>query len=506
MPTRETEPEPAGEATPAAAGPRAPQTLPGAVLGLQRAAGNRAVARALRRRVLARYEAGEHAQLGKTGDELRALVDEHAFSYTVKRGETLSGIAAKFGLTVAQLEAANRTHLRRWRRRDGGVGTIVGFDEGDVVRIPPVLNPALEAALKRDELTFLVGRTSMSYGTGMAMGDFFEDYKQMTGASKDELDELTRLTKLEIDTGNTNEPSVWQQATHGRFLDLAQKNESHFAPPDAGLVELSGVSSTNHKETWEHYHAEALKASQAGNLDEALALNAFGDHFLTDAFAAGHLINKRDLMEKFKKTLPVNAKGEFTGDALKFFDAVAAKAFVGKVKDEFSKYETVTYEGYVFRPNINSVDRFSKLLQGIHKKKPDLVANAIARAVHTVLNKEPGGVPVTNARGDSWPLSGDETLNEKSRKIARRAVAQSQLNVLSVYNTSGPLDLQKMYARVWEYTPKPTAAGVAIIRKRVAEGTDPKQPSLVDAVAALITGNYAQILQGLVDLKILKKA
>jgi hypothetical protein len=141
-------------------------------------------------------------------------------------------------------------------------------------------------------------------------------------------------------------------------------------------------------------------------------------------------------------------------------------------------------------------------------KRPDLVANAIARAVHTTLNKEPGGVPVKNDRRppDEWELSGDETLNDRTRKIARRAVAQSELNVLAVYNTAAPLDLPRLYAGVWDYTPRPTAAGVDIIRKRVAEGTDPTQSSLVGAVADLIKDNYREILQGLLDLKILKKA
>jgi hypothetical protein len=308
--------------------------------------------------------------------------------------------------------------------------------------------------------------------------------------------------------GATTSTEKWQEATDKRYLELAQRNESHFAPPDAALVEHSGVKSANHKEVWERVHTAALTESQAGDLDKALAINSFADHFLTDAFAAGHLINKRDVMERFKKSLAPDAKGEFAGSALKFFNDVASKSFVGDVKKTFSEYETVEFKGVVFRPNIDSVDRFSKLLQGIHAKEPDLVANAIARAVHTTLNKEPGGVPVTNAQSppQTWNLSGDETLNDDTRKIARRAVAQSQLNVLSVHKLVGPLDVQTMLARVWAYTPRPTPLGAALIKKRVELGTDPAQSSLVDAVADLIKQNYREIVQGLVDRKILKKA
>ena len=44
----------------------------------------------------------------------------------------------------------------------------------------------------------------------------------------------------------------------------------------------------------------ALKKAQDGKRDEALGINAFADHFLTDAFSAGHLFNKEDVMEKFE--------------------------------------------------------------------------------------------------------------------------------------------------------------------------------------------------------------
>ena len=486
--------------------PRAAALTRGAIVALQRSAGNHAVVRALSSRTLARYEAGEHVQTGKTRDELAALVGELTLSYTVKSGDSIRGIAAKFGIPVKELEAANASLLRRWPRSEGGVGTVVGFNAGTVVRIPPVLNPAVEKALKADELTFAIGGTTMSYGVGIAMADLFKDPEQMAGAGKAKLDELSGLAKSEVG-GPLVTTEQWQTATGGRYLELAQQNEAHFAPSDPKLVPASGLASTNHKREWERYHAEALKASQSGDLDRALALNSFGDHFLTDAFASGHLINKRDVMERFKNALPYDAKAEkFTGVARTFFDTVANRSFVGDVQAEFSQHETVERTIGPARANIDSAGRFSSLLQGIHRRRPDLVANAIARAVHTALNRDPKGVPVKNAKGQAWPLSGDETLNDDTRKIMRRAVAQSQLNVLSVYKMSGSLDLPVLYARVWDYTPRPTAAGEALIKDRVDIGTDPTQNSLVDAVVDLIRQNFRQILAELVRLGILQRA
>jgi hypothetical protein len=211
-------------------------------------------------------------------------------------------------------------------------------------------------------------------------------------------------------------------------------------------------------------------------------------------------------MEQFKGNLPLDAKGEFTKDAKAFFDAVANKSFTGSVQTEFSKYETVEFKGGVFRPNINSESRFSQLLQGIHQKEPDLLANAVAKAVHDALNKQPAGIPVENAHGDKWDLSGDGTLNPKSREMARKAVAQSQLNVLDSFKKIGPLNLPDLFKKVWDFVPRPTAAGEKLIKTEVMSGTDPKSAKLIDAVVDLIRTNYKIILDELVNRGVLKKA
>lgn len=81
----------------------------------------------------------------------------------------------------------------------------------------------------------------------------------------------------------------------GRYLGLAANNSCHFASPEPGQP-------TRHLalQTYEAYHAEALRrAAQARTngsrrgLHEALAVDAFGCHFLTDSFASGHLRTPR---------------------------------------------------------------------------------------------------------------------------------------------------------------------------------------------------------------------
>jgi len=214
------------------------------------------------------------------------------------------------------------------------------------------------------------------------------------------------------------------------------------------------------------------------------------------------------VMEQFKSQLKLDAKGkEFTEGSKKFFDAVAADAFTGGVKTEFSNYET--YESYTagWHPNINSASRFSALLQAIHKEEPDLVANAVAKGVHDKLNTLPGGLPVENAKGDPpWNLSGDGTLNDDTRKVVLKAVAQSQMNVISVYNMVGPLDTTNMFGRVWDYTPRPSVAGLKVLTEQVTKGTDIASADLKQAVVNLIRTNYLLLIAELVKRKKLRKA
>ena len=87
---------------------------------------------------------------------------------------------------------------------------------------------------------------------------------------------------------------------------------------------------TNNKEMWQKYHADAIAETRSGKssaaLDGAYPINAFGDHFLTDAFSAGHLVNKELVMNKFVANVTSGGKVNLAGEALfrKVADGVLA--------------------------------------------------------------------------------------------------------------------------------------------------------------------------------------
>jgi hypothetical protein len=336
----------------------------------------------------------------------------------------------------------------------------------------------------------------MTEGEIISMGDFFAKPEDIYNADPKQLQDLVDKIRKDVATSGKVTNAEWEKATGGRYTDLAEKNETHFGPSNAALFPVAAHSGGNHLSEFSTHHRNAIKLALEGKKDEALATNAFGDHFLTDAFSAGHLVNKEDLMSKFKGDLgPVSES---------FFDRVAAAVWADQsVADFVSKYETVKWEGYIFRPNINSASRFSALLQGIYKERPDVLLGAVAKVVHDDLNSMPGGIPVQNAKGDTWQLSGDGTLNAKSLEIGQRAVAQSRQNVLDAFDKCIPLDPIKS---VWDFTPVPTAEGLKIIQKAIAKDTNPKEQTVVKQVAAIIRDNIHTIIEKLVEMKKLKVA
>jgi hypothetical protein len=467
---------------------------------------------------LLRYEAGEHAQFGEAGDELKVAIAARTFTYRVKPGEHLARIAAKFGLEPQELKAANSAKVKKWRATApgggaGGGNVVEGFTAGEEITIPPVLNEFTKDGLKAKELVFTLNGVKLDYGEGIAMGDFYEDAGKMLAAPASELTALSALIKKEK-SGTPVTTKEWNDATGGRYTKLAEKNEAHFAPSNPKLVAVSSAPhGSDNKTEWEKNHKTALDKSQGGSKEEALQTNSYADHYLTDAFSAGHLVNKRDVMETFKGGLTKNPKGEYTGDAKAFFDSVATTSFVGNVKTEFSKYSTVASynssghkdpKGW-FHPSINDKDRFSSLLQSIQDTEPDVVSSVVAKSIHDSLSTKAGGVSVENLKGDKWDLSGDGTLNAKSKEVARKAVAQSQLNIFDAFKAPAPLDYPPRFKKVWDYVPTPTTKGETDIKATVASGTDPKDAGLVRAVVALVNSHYLLILSELVKRGYLKR-
>jgi hypothetical protein len=331
----------------------------------------------------------------------------------------------------------------------------------------------------------------MSYGEMIAMADLFESFDQMKTADPKQIQELVKLIQKDVAKPGSVTTAEWQAATKGRYVDLAEQNTAHFAPSDPALLPESGAAAgQDHKRLWEQHHSAALALAQQGKRQEALALNAYGDHYLTDAFAAGHLFNKPDVMRLFR---------DWLGEGTAFFNAVARIAWADPtVELLLSRHETVD-GGW----DIDSADRFSLLLQGIYEEVPDRLAGLVAKLVHDRLNTIPNGVEVENKLGMKWKLAGDKTLDssKETRDIASKAVARSQQNILNaVGRRINPFDYTRLFQAVWDYVPRPThRLGIDAVKGAMAHWIDPKNQDVIDRMAALVVDNAQLIVEELVE-------
>ena len=346
-----------------------------------------------------------------------------------------------------------------------------------------------------------INGVTMDEGDLIALGDLYEKPEDIYKANAAELQALVTLIERDkkFYSGKGGTPvsnTEWAAATAKRpkdqqYLELAKRNDTHFAPRASGA---SGGKGDNRSE-WRKYHQQAIEATIAwtaggktGVPDEATVLNGFAAHFLTDAFSAGHLVNKDDAMDKAKTTWKTQS---FSG--LIFKESAFTKGVAHQVLAD------PTVAALMAKKELNeaawgpvSEQRFSEFIYQMADSKPDLFFNAFARLIHDQLNEsinDPSkALEVTNAKGDTWNLSGDETLSKspKTLQLMQAAVAQSYSNLEAAAKLIGtPADLEPYFKAVWDYTPKPSAAGQKTLDTVVSTFTDPKDTKTVDAFAAL---------------------
>jgi hypothetical protein len=365
-----------------------------------------------------------------------------------------------------------------------------------------------------------------SYGQIIAMADFFESVDQMMNTDVGQLSKIKALIERSTSyyAGNKANPKLdvtddeWQSVTGERYLTLAEMNWEHFSPNFLFRNAVFASAANRHgnnRSAWEEHHKLAIheaqkigaapdgKVEQAVPLEGPLITNAFGDHFLTDAFAAGHLINKDAIAEYWK--LQFFNGSDLKSEAKDFFSRLAERAFeLGEVKARFSKLETADRH-YGFHPNINSASRFASVLQGIAEQEPDRISNMVVKAIHDKLNED--GVEVFNEAGDgTWVLKGDGYLNTKNRQIIQRAVEQSIANINDPAIMGTNVDLTPFIDKVWKHVPQLTPATQQKVQGIVNQYVDPDSKVLVEAAAQIIKRKLDLLIKELIKAKALRVA
>ena len=186
----------------------------------------------------------------------------------------------------------NAAEILRHEGRPGG-GKV---DEVVAQRMRDPITLANKMTVDPADLTPLMGDY---YGKFDEKGDFDPkaSFDQLTHADPAELRKLIFIIQQERKLGKEAPPSILEDVTANRssqkgelpYLELAQKNKSHFSAPN-----MDGKN--NNMGAYSEFHRMALEAAQKGDQNTARALEACGMHYLTDRHSAGHNIDKQGVM------------------------------------------------------------------------------------------------------------------------------------------------------------------------------------------------------------------
>jgi hypothetical protein len=281
------------------------------------------------------------------------------------------------------------------------------------------------------QTVLIMGYGQVPFGEVIAMtGDFFESLQQMqdvarTGpAGKEQID----LVRWKVNGSAGAKPAVSagvEDAVEDRYRRLAARNESHFS---------TGSSPGNsNRERYIDLHAKAIQASY----DEAMiltyllnhpsapmvvprfsgeALEASADHFLTDAFSAGHIRTPRGQVQSHWNAMYPNFTDNFV-DLISCYMAAFVRdvdrptvlgipVSVGMIKDQI-------------KPTIQSMAGAALANFGI--------GDLISIAMHDADNKGLDVVSTTGPKGSvggRWRAVGDDMLYPKTASAAATATSQ----------------------------------------------------------------------------------
>jgi len=398
------------------------------------------------------------------------------------------------------------------------------YDTGEHAILGEFINAAISGPLANvypllPTTTYTINTVAFTYGQLITMGDFYISFSDCQRASANELNNLkTLITRseshyknaiLQIGAGATNPSnSEWANSSTGigsRYINLALANNSHFAPPPAG----TRSSLSNNKASWELYHTSAIQTARAGTssdaLDIAYPINAFGDHFLTDSFSAGHLINKEMVMNRFIAN--VITGGRVNAAGTRMLERIASGALrVSAINTKLGRFEVVSDHWYEPNWDLNDTgilypEVFYRVLKAVMEDTAhngaQKIANLAVKAVHDYLNNYRGGVPVRNNKGNSWNLTGDGTLNIANINIIQLAVKQSVLNIEDAV-TNGSTPVATFLQKGWDYVPNLTyAATRAIIDNAITTFTNPSSDALVTKAIELVGDELDTLLDEL---------
>lgn len=257
------------------------------------------------------------------------------------------------------------------------------------------------------------------------------------------------------------------KAVDSRYLKLAAKNDEHFQNPNG--AGSGGPGSGNRKSgggSYRELHEDAiLRAHKAkkdgGAVADAMAHEAAAQHFLTDAFAAGHSRTPRgSIRSHWQAKYPL------------FFDNLK-KAIAHETAIWMNANIT---NGATVLGGVQDIT--GSILEEVEKATADLPPfgfdDVVSLVVHDVDNER--GLWVKNDLGDEWLTYGDGSYGKgDTAKHTQQAVSLGCHDINNAYALDASVSDDDVLAEVRARTPAPASPGSKYGPEQAVPVVDPKK-------------------------------
>ncbi|MDY6900293.1 MAG: DUF4157 domain-containing protein [Cyanobacteriota bacterium] len=346
------------------------------------------------------FKQGEYQPGSKQGQELLA----HELTHVVQQG----------GSSQKEVQELSNNYIHRFESNEhkamGDQGT--SDSKGKPIQIQ------------------LADGLTVSFGDITAMaGDYFESVQEIQKLAKksgdgytkaNTSDEIRYVLQVKVHGDKTAEKKFGEdvkKAVSKRYYTLAGKNKTHFTNPTLGDQQLTHEEkaqqrndegkTVNNAGSYRANHIKAIhEAVTAGNKKEpkdvAMLYEAFASHFLTDAYASGHMRTPRESISEYW-----NDKVPMFWTNLKWW---MAENVAQHIND--NNWRGAATVQYIWEEALST---FDEILQ--NKGIPDLTfGDVIAGAVHDYDNEQ--GIQASIGGEKVKLLGDDQVLDSKDRLLA----------------------------------------------------------------------------------------
>jgi hypothetical protein len=368
------------------------------------------------------------------------------------------------------------------------------------------------------------GGLRLTSGEINALADLYGSPEQLYRADPAEVRRVLDLLHRQQRDPHSVQESEWDHATGGRYNRLNLRNSGHFGPSNPAIVAPRPGGSASNRDMFMQYYNETIVNGQEAyhflglpdpaqtrrKLDQATIAAGFTEHYIMDAFSAGHLFNKDDFIAQVRHNLDRLPPAQLTG----LFRTVAQRVLANdRARRLLGRYEPAERPlgGWMpFRPNFDRQFAFQGLLEELYRDAEgrQAVYSSLVKVVHDRLNTRDAGaglvgVPVENSVG-SWVLSGDRTLDRspQTQQMIDRAISQFRQNIQPYLAGPVPPTPGGRYCPGAELVtalfPRPTTASATMIAEMIARVTDP-DAGMIDALVEILLAELPSTIEALVD-------